>query len=91
MSNTNAPRLINDWQFKPVKDDGICLAGTLVNGQEWVTTPIRKFHKDGSRRFVATESGTVYELGEMRASLWMIGLQSRRPEIFAKLQVAGIL
>lgn len=89
MSNT--PRLINDWQFKPVKSDGICLYGVLTNGQEWITTPVRKFHKDGSRRFVATESGTVYELGEMHASLWMIGLQSRRPEIFAKLNQAGIL
>ena len=40
---------------------------------------------------MATESGTVYELGEMHASLWMIGLQSRRPEIFDKLNAAGFI
>ena len=88
---SNGSRLVNDWKFKPVHGDGICLHGVLKNGQEWITTPIRKLHLEKGRKFVATESGTIYELGTMHDSLWALGIHVKRPQEFEKLIAAGIL
>ena len=90
-SEVKPKAVIDDWVFQPVKDAGVCLKGRLPDGTEWITTEVKKLHREGDRRFVVTESGTIYELGAMKASIWAIVLQMRRPEIYDELKAAGFI
>ena len=65
------------------------------DARTWETSPIKKAIKlpDGSGSAVSTESGSVYFLlhKEEHKSLWKAGLQMKRPEVFARLQDAGVV
>lgn len=85
---------IEGWKLVPMKHSdhpgAFAVVGT-INGKQWTTSAVEKYHMHQGRRFMATEQGSVYELGKESDTLWRLPFQLRRPEQTQKLTDAGFL
>lgn len=82
---------INNWHLHPVSGGGICLVGDVVGRGEIQTTEVVQAAIQNGARLLKTETGSVYKLGAEKLGLWVVALESRRPEKVANLRKAGIL
>lgn len=83
-------KTLDNWKIVQVSNGTVCAVSyDTNNNRQWVTTEI----VSGSGDFVFTKSGTTYRLPkkDMHASLWMMGLQLKRPKEYANLKKAGVI
>lgn len=83
---------INNWHLHPVRGGGICLVGQVAGRGELQTTEVvQATVLHNGTRLLKTETGSVYKLGTEKLGMWVVALESRRPEKVANLRKAGIL
>lgn len=79
-------RTINDYQIVPENGGGVTCVGE-VDGKPWQTTTIVQ----GRPGQIMTKSGSVYNLGTPRVSMWEMSLKLLRPQKYENLQKCGVL
>lgn len=86
----NVKAVVDDWQIVAVHGGGVCVLG-VVGGRKYQTSNLTRCHAENGRKFVATQNGSIYELGAQKVSMWWLGLQFKRPQECANLLAGGII
>lgn len=94
---TIVAKIATNWKFVQVSgNDQVCVCMYDTNNVRiFSTTPIVKAQRKDSVNgsFVVTESGSIYFLAdsEKHGSLWEMGIQMKRPEVYLQLKNNNIL